>query len=84
MQGAVRADRCLPFWSRCPLGVRKGVIQCWVKRAEEVTTTEDLKKKEMRHLVAALRGNGYPTNMVKQCNARGVLHPMTRKKSKSC
>ena len=42
-----------------------------MKRAEEVTTTEDLKKKEMRHLVATLRGNGYPANMVK---------PMQRKK----
>ena len=33
--------------------------------SEEVTTTEDLKRKEVRHPVADLRGNGYPSNMVK-------------------
>ena len=46
------------------LNIKRGVAQWLVRRAEEVTTTEELKKKEIRHLVTALRGNGYPTNFV--------------------
>ena len=76
------AHRQVPFMSHYPLNVKRGVIQCLVKRAEEVTTNEDLKKNEMRHLVVGLRGNGYPLNM-RQGEKNESPTMMMRKKNRN-
>ena len=50
-------------------------IQCFVKRAEEVTTTEDLKKKENETPRSGPERNGYPTNKVKLMQGKKNVTP---------
>ena len=43
-------DRYLLFNSHHPLNVKRGVVQCLVKRVERITTEEHLQRREMEHL----------------------------------
>ena len=59
-------DRCLPFKSHHLLNVKRGVVQCLLKRVEEIITEDCLQKKEMRHYKKkGLKENRYPSNWVK-------------------
>ena len=58
-------DRYLPFESHHPAHVKRGVVRSLVRRAEGVSTSDELLKKEMRHLRTVLTANGYPSNLVR-------------------
>ena len=58
-------DRYLPFESHHPFHVKRGVVRCLVKRAEEISSDGRVLKKEMKHLRTVLTENGYPSGLVK-------------------
>ena len=58
-------DRYLPYESHHPFHVKRGVVRCLVKRAEEISSDDGVLKQEMKHLRTVLSENGYPTGLVK-------------------
>lgn len=58
-------DRYLLLKSHHLLNVKRGVVQCLMKTAQEITTEEHLQKKEIQLLRAVLRGNAHLSNLVK-------------------
>ena len=52
------ADRYLPYESHHPIHVKRGVVRSLVRRAEEISSDDQLLKKEMRHLKTMFPVNG--------------------------
>ena len=63
-------DRYLPFESHHPFHVKRGVVRCLVKRAEEISSDDGALKQEMKHLRTVLSENGYPTGLVKPTHTK--------------
>ena len=50
--------------------MKRGVVRSLVRRAEEISSDDQLLKKEMRHLKTVLPVNGYPSNLVRATQER--------------
>ena len=54
--------------------MKRGVVRCLVKRAEEISSDDQALKKEMKHLRTVLSENGYPTSLVKPSHEKNKEH----------
>ena len=62
---STHTDRYLPFGSHHPAHVKRGVVRSLVRRAEDISSNDEVLKKEMGHLRKVLAVNGYPSNLVR-------------------
>ena len=63
-------DRYLSFKSHHPVHVKRGVVQCLLRRAQDVTTSDELLQEEIHHVNQSLQRNSYPAGFLRSSGAR--------------
>ena len=64
-------DRYLNFHSHHPVHVKRGLVKCLFERARSIITTQESLREEEKHVVEALKQNGYPDTFI--CAASKAL-----------
>ena len=57
-------DRYLNFHSHHPVHVKRGLVKCLFERARSIITTQESLQEEEKHVVEALKQNGYPNTFI--------------------
>lgn len=57
-------------------------MRCLVKRAEEISSNDQVLLKEMKHLRTVLSENGYPTSLVKPTYKKNKEHDQEEEEEK--
>ena len=77
-------DRYVQYHSHHPVSVKTGLIDCLMERARNVSSSEEIFKKEKRHIQDTLQQNGYPKSFINKAIVRQEKRTRRKKETEKC